>query len=148
MASVGYGSFTGILGGRRRRKSGCCDLGYLSEGELFVSGAAAAYGVPGREGEELILEVEVPRSRLGDVELGRSLKKALAQETGVMPRVVLLRAASQLPRTASGKLRRGECRRRFWEERHESEELRQPEPLSRKCRWNRSVWKWSFLCWA
>lgn len=117
------------------------DLGFVHDGELFVAGrakdviitrgqnhapqdleravdrvpgvrtgCAVAVGdaVEGRERVLLFVEARAPHEGLADA-CGRA---ALAA-TGVAPDLVLLLDPGTLPRTSSGKLRRGETLRRF-----------------------------------
>ena len=119
------------------------DLGFVDEGELVISGRAkdvivlrganhapqefeeALEGIPGArsgcavavgmireggDGEELALLVEV--------EAGKSLEEdavraRVVERTGIRPDVVKLLEAGTLPRTSSGKLRRGEALRQL-----------------------------------
>lgn len=134
------------------------DLGFLHDGELYITGRAkdvvmiggrclhphdvesvlaevrgirkgcvAAFGVDDGGSERLVVLAE---SRGADPRL---CLQRVFQETGVRPEVVLLPPRS-LPKTPSGKLRRGEARRRYLQG-----EL-QPPRLS---------WKWMFRAlWA
>ncbi len=76
---------------------------------------AAAFSVTGDQGESLVLVVELSRqfdrNRTG--EAMDSIRAAVAVQNDVLvSEVVLIRNAS-MPRTSSGKIQRGECRRQF-----------------------------------
>ncbi|HYS11266.1 MAG TPA: fatty acyl-AMP ligase [Myxococcales bacterium] len=127
------------------------DLGFIDGGELFVSGrakdlvilrgvnhapqefedaldgvegvrpgCAAAVGLPTAEGEELVLLVETDGSADAEWICGRVLER-----TGIRPYAIHLLAPGTLPRTSSGKLRRGEALRQL-----QSDELRPPDQVT------------------
>ncbi len=127
------------------------DLGFIEGGELFVSGrakelvilrganhapqefedaldglagvragCAVAVGVPGEEGEELALLVE----HAAPLEV-EAVRARVVERTGIRPHAVHLFAPGTLPRTSSGKLRRGEALRQLL-----SGELRPPRPVT------------------
>jgi acyl-CoA synthetase (AMP-forming)/AMP-acid ligase II len=127
------------------------DLGFIEGGELFVSGrakelvilrganhapqefedaldglagvragCAVAVGVPGEEGEELALLVE----HAAPLEV-ETVRARVVERTGIRPHAVHLLAPGTLPRTSSGKLRRGEALRQLL-----SGELRPPRPVT------------------
>jgi acyl-CoA synthetase (AMP-forming)/AMP-acid ligase II len=127
------------------------DLGFEHEGELFVSGrakdvvilrgrnhapqefedaldgapgvrpgCAAAVGLSTPEGEELLLLVEADGA--ADAEL---IRAQVTERTGVRPHAVQLLAPGTLPRTSSGKLRRGEALRQL-----QAGELRPPDRVT------------------
>ncbi|TMA92221.1 MAG: fatty acyl-AMP ligase [Deltaproteobacteria bacterium] len=127
------------------------DLGFLQDGELFVSGrakdvvilrgsnhspqefeealdgvagvrpgCAAAVGIPTAEGEQLALLVEADGA--ADAE---QIRARVTERTGIRPHEVHLLAPGTLPRTSSGKLRRGEALRQL-----QSGELRPPDPVT------------------
>jgi len=127
------------------------DLGFIDGGELFVSGrakdlvilrgvnhapqefedaldgvegvrpgCAAAVGLPTAEGEELVLLVETEGSADAEWIRGRVLER-----TGIRPLAVHLLAPGTLPRTSSGKLRRGEALRQL-----QADELRPPDRVT------------------
>jgi len=127
------------------------DLGFVQNGELFVTGrakdlvilrgrnyapqefedaldgvegvrpgCAAAVGFPTAEGEELVLLVEADGSP--DVE---RIRARVLEHTGVRPWGVQLLAPGTLPRTSSGKLRRGEALRQL-----QAGELRAPDRVT------------------
>ncbi len=112
------------------------DLGYLTDGLLFVTGRlkdviivagrnydprtiesaaeqvegvrlAAAVNVPGKEGDELAVVVE--RKGRND-ELPAAVRASIATLLGVSASHVLCVAPGRLPKTTSGKLRRGQTR--------------------------------------
>jgi acyl-CoA synthetase (AMP-forming)/AMP-acid ligase II len=127
------------------------DLGFIEGGELFVSGrakelvilrganhapqefedaldglagvragCAVAVGVPGEEGEELALLVE----HAAPLEV-ETVRARVVERTGIRPHAVHLLAPGTLPRTSSGKLRRGEALRQLL-----SGELQPPRPVT------------------
>lgn len=120
------------------------DLGFVSGGELYISGrkkdvivlrgqnhapqifeetlegvrgvrtgcvAAVGFHPEGADGEELALLVETNAE--ADETLEERIVSAVLTETGVRPHTVKLLAPGTLPRTSSGKMRRGEARRLF-----------------------------------
>ena len=127
------------------------DLGFVRDGELFVSGrakdivilrgenhspqefeealdgiagvrpgCAAAIGLPTPEGEVLALLVEAD----GAANL-EEIRSRVTERTGIRPDQVHLLAPGTLPRTSSGKLRRGEALRQL-----QSGELRPPDRVT------------------
>jgi acyl-CoA synthetase (AMP-forming)/AMP-acid ligase II len=119
------------------------DLGYIDGGELVVSGRAkdvivlrganhapqefedALEGLPGvrsgctvavgivregSDGEELALLVEVERGKSLDED---AIRARVVELTGIRPELVKLLEPGTLPRTSSGKLRRGEALRQL-----------------------------------
>lgn len=115
------------------------DLGYLADGELVVCGrqkevlfaagrniypqdveaaltslsgvrGAAAFGIPGPDGDQLIVAAE---SR--DTGLHPLIAKTVLDEVGLRPSNVLILRPGRIPRTSSGKLRRVEMRRLYQE---------------------------------
>jgi acyl-CoA synthetase (AMP-forming)/AMP-acid ligase II len=127
------------------------DLGFIEGGELFVSGrakelvilrganhspqefedaldglagvragCAVAVGVPGEEGEELALLVE----HVAPLEV-EAVRARVVERTGIRPHAVHLLAPGTLPRTSSGKLRRGEALRQL-----RAGELRPPRSVT------------------
>ncbi|WP_051969190.1 fatty acyl-AMP ligase [Kitasatospora azatica] len=82
-----------------------------------VPASVAAFAVPGEdsEGDRLIVMVELtagPQSA-DDIGLRRRVRAAVAERHGVRPYEVLAARRGSLPRTTSGKLRRGDCRDRY-----------------------------------
>jgi acyl-CoA synthetase (AMP-forming)/AMP-acid ligase II len=79
-------------------------------------GCAVALGLTGDDGEEGLV-VLAERSRgagpAGDAALAEAARRAVTERTAVSPREVRVLAPGTLPRTSSGKLRRGEARRRL-----------------------------------
>jgi len=119
------------------------DLGYLAEGDLVVCGRikdviivggrnvfpedleraaqtvegvrpgnVIAFGVAqGRKGDQRVVVAEL---KSGDPSAVRDgIARAVSQSGGVRPTDVVLVAPGTLPKTSSGKLRRGECRARY-----------------------------------
>uniref|UniRef100_UPI003568842C AMP-binding protein n=1 Tax=Immundisolibacter sp. TaxID=1934948 RepID=UPI003568842C len=77
------------------------------------AGAGAAFGVPGADGETLVVVQEVERAHWRSVDLpavASAVRGAVAREHGIeVARLVLLRPGS-LPKTSSGKIQRLQCR--------------------------------------
>ncbi|MFC8046063.1 fatty acyl-AMP ligase [Nocardia sp. NPDC057353] len=116
------------------------DLGFEHGGELYVTGRAkdlvvldgrnhhpvdlestvraaapevrlvAAFGHDDGVRESLVIVAEVPDA---GPELVRRIRSAVTGTHEVVPRAVLLVPPGEIPRTSSGKVRRGECRARF-----------------------------------
>ncbi|MFO7587844.1 MAG: AMP-binding protein [Gemmatimonadota bacterium] len=80
------------------------------------TGCSAAFGVVPAEGEEELV-VLLERRRGGDpeddAELARLARRRIVDRTGLVPGMVRVLEPGTLPRTSSGKIRRGEARRRF-----------------------------------
>jgi fatty-acyl-CoA synthase len=119
------------------------DLGYLAEGELFVvgrskdiiiaygqnhapqdiewaaervegvrSGRVVAFaGSESREGEVLVALETTPHADLAS--LRRRVRQAVSDVVGIAPRQVLLLAKGAIPKTTSGKVRRGTVRESY-----------------------------------
>jgi acyl-CoA synthetase (AMP-forming)/AMP-acid ligase II len=77
--------------------------------------SVAAIGVVGERGDALYLLVETTRKRDEEATavLEKSLRSRLVETIGVAPDRVIFLARGALPRTSSGKVRRGEAARRF-----------------------------------
>jgi len=121
------------------------DLGFLHEGELFVTGrlkdliilrgrnlypqdleltaeqshpalragGGAAFSVDAR-GEESVVVVHEVERRAGELgAIADAVRRAVAEEHGVRVADVVLLRAGTIPKTSSGKIRRGECRARY-----------------------------------
>lgn len=119
------------------------DLGFLHEGHLFLTGrakdvlilrgrnhapqevehavdrvegvrtgcaAAVSYRPEGADHEQLVVFVEARSAR---PDLAEACKEAVLQATGLLPDLVVLIEPGTLPRTSSGKIRRGEALRRW-----------------------------------
>jgi amino acid adenylation domain-containing protein len=79
-------------------------------------GGAAAFGVEAGGEERVVLACEVERRREADAgEAAARVRAALVEAHDVAAWDVLVLSAGALPRTTSGKVRRGECRRRYAE---------------------------------
>jgi fatty-acyl-CoA synthase len=79
-------------------------------------GCAVAVGFlpEGGDGEELLLLAERVRGFRGDpAALAEAVREAVSSRTGVRPHAVRILEPGTLPRTSSGKMRRGEALRRF-----------------------------------
>jgi acyl-CoA synthetase (AMP-forming)/AMP-acid ligase II len=75
---------------------------------------AAGFVPEGGEGEALLLLVERARRVRGtDAEIEEAARGAVLARTGIAPRLVRVLPPGTLPRTSSGKLRRGEAVRRL-----------------------------------
>jgi fatty-acyl-CoA synthase len=80
------------------------------------TGCSAAVGLLSEsgEGEELVLFVERARdAAVEDEALAERVRRRVLERTGLAPARVHVLAAGTLPRTSSGKIRRGETRRAF-----------------------------------
>jgi acyl-CoA synthetase (AMP-forming)/AMP-acid ligase II len=76
---------------------------------------AAGFVPEGGEGEALLLLVERARRVRGtDAEIEEAARGAVLARTGIAPRLVRVLPPGTLPRTSSGKLRRGEAVRRLF----------------------------------
>ncbi len=79
-------------------------------------GCAVALGfVPGGEGEHLLVLAERARASVhddGDA-IADLIRRAILEHTGIHPHTVRLLEPGTLPRTSSGKMRRGEALRQF-----------------------------------
>ena len=85
---------------------------------------ALGFTPEGAEGEELLILAERSvRGASGDLE--ERIRKAVLDGTGVRAHTVRVLAPGTLPRTSSGKMRRGEALRRFL-----SDELTPPQPVN------------------
>jgi fatty-acyl-CoA synthase len=74
-------------------------------------GGVAAFGVPGPDGDRLIVAVE---ARPGDAPgLDREVAAAVAGGAGLRPAEVMVLHPGRLPKTSSGKVRRAETKRRY-----------------------------------
>lgn len=80
-----------------------------------VSNGCAAFSVDVDHGERLVLAVEIRRSsdRLAYDELARAIRRTIAVHQSVGVHAVVFTGPRQLPRTTSGKLRRGACLQAF-----------------------------------
>jgi acyl-CoA synthetase (AMP-forming)/AMP-acid ligase II len=68
----------------------------------------------GADGEELLVLAERPAGARGSAAgLEEAVREAIVSRTGVLPHTVRILPAGTLPRTSSGKMRRGEARRRL-----------------------------------
>lgn len=78
------------------------------------SGAGAAFSVPVRGEERLVVVHEVNQRQLSDAAaVAGAVRAALAGEHEVEPHAVVLIRGGTLPRTSSGKVRRAACRESF-----------------------------------
>jgi len=82
-------------------------------GQVTQAGSrgVVAFGVPGDDGDQLIVAVELRGADNPDVR--RSVTAAVAAATGVSPAEVLTLKPGRIPLTSSGKLRRAEARRLY-----------------------------------
>jgi acyl-CoA synthetase (AMP-forming)/AMP-acid ligase II len=119
------------------------DLGYLADGELYLlgrtkdmiivrgrslfahdieavagehpqvrTGNVVAFAVPAPDTEALVLVAESRRPREG-VRIAREVRGRVAEVFGVVPHEVRVVPPGTLPKTSSGKLKRGETRERY-----------------------------------
>ncbi|MFG2681643.1 aminotransferase class I/II-fold pyridoxal phosphate-dependent enzyme [Streptomyces sp. NPDC048392] len=78
------------------------------------AGYGAAFGIPTADGEQLALAYEIGGPGAADPHtLLARLRTAIADEHQVTPHTVVLLRRSSVPRTTSGKIQRGACRRRL-----------------------------------
>ncbi len=84
------------------------DIEQAVDGLEGVRGVAAV-GVPGSDGEELVVVAEAKAAEHGPV--GDRIPPLILERTGLRPHEVVL--VESLPRTSSGKLRRAEIQRRY-----------------------------------
>ncbi|HSN90761.1 MAG TPA: AMP-binding protein [Anaeromyxobacteraceae bacterium] len=79
------------------------------------AGCAVAVGTPAGDGGEgvLLLAERGREADEADAALARRARAAVLERTGIEPAAVRILAPGTLPRTSSGKLRRGEARRRL-----------------------------------
>lgn len=77
--------------------------------------ATAAFSVEQDHQEVLVVAAELKRSarQVERTEVERAVRDAVLRAHGVAPHAVILLPQLGLPRTSSGKIQRGECRRRF-----------------------------------
>jgi fatty-acyl-CoA synthase len=92
-------------------------------------GCAVAIGSEAEgDGEALVILAERARTMpdgQGDGDLAEAIRRAVLEASGIAPRAIRLLAPGTLPRTSSGKLRRGEARRR-----HEAGTLDPPKKVT------------------
>ncbi len=74
---------------------------------------AAAFGVPGEDGEELVLVTEVYEERVGDPEEVFAAIRAAIGEHGLAARSLVLLPPRGLPKTTSGKIQRTKAKAQF-----------------------------------
>jgi len=74
-------------------------------------GGAVAFGIPGDQGDRLVVVVETRTA--GRAAVCRAVALAVAGEAGIRPARVIAVPPGRLPRTTSGKLRRAEARCRY-----------------------------------
>jgi acyl-CoA synthetase (AMP-forming)/AMP-acid ligase II len=78
------------------------------------TGCSAAVAAHSEEGERLVLFVEARSGGEATAEgLAEACRRAVLAATGVEPHLVLVLEPGTLPRTSSGKMRRGEALRRW-----------------------------------
>ncbi|MBY6243523.1 non-ribosomal peptide synthetase [Methylosinus sp. Sm6] len=109
-----------IIGGRNFYPQ---DFEYVAEEmDEIRPGCAAAFSVTIREQEGFVMALEPRRSILNALRddncaraLLRSARDRLASECEVSPVEIVLVKSGSIPKTSSGKIRRGECRRLYLE---------------------------------
>ncbi|MGE0864419.1 MAG: SDR family NAD(P)-dependent oxidoreductase, partial [Vicinamibacterales bacterium] len=72
-----------------------------------------AFGIEGRDTEQLVIVAEPDRPRKDWTPLFDRMREAVAAVHGVVPAVIVLAARGAVPKTSSGKLQRTACRRSF-----------------------------------
>ena len=77
------------------------------------TGCAVALGFVPADGEDETLLILAERSRDDVPGLEARIAAAIVEQTSIVPHTVVLLASGTLPRTSSGKLRRGEALRRY-----------------------------------
>ncbi|MFE3757618.1 fatty acyl-AMP ligase [Nocardia tengchongensis] len=83
---------------------------------ILASGVCAAFSVPGRDGEQLVIVHEIRHPDPADpADLIAAIKAAILTEHGIAPAAVVLTAPDQVQRTSSGKIRRSAARTRYLE---------------------------------
>jgi acyl-CoA synthetase (AMP-forming)/AMP-acid ligase II len=101
----------------------------LDEVQGVRQGCAVALGfIPdGEEEEQLLILAERAKANgtTDDDAVVAEIRRVIAARTGILPREVRMLTRGTLPRTSSGKLRRGEALRRFT-----ASELHPPHPVS------------------
>ncbi|HEY4012455.1 MAG TPA: AMP-binding protein [Polyangiaceae bacterium] len=82
----------------------------------LVHNGCAAFSIDGADGELLVVVQEVARTALRTLDAAavmRAIRRAVSEEHALHTHAVVLLKPATLPRTSSGKARRGECRRAF-----------------------------------
>ncbi len=80
------------------------------------AGCAVAIGQPGASGEEglwILAERSGDATEEAGAALGEAVRRAVTERSGISPAEVRILPPGTLPRTSSGKMRRGEARRRL-----------------------------------
>jgi fatty-acyl-CoA synthase len=77
------------------------------------SGCAVAVACDAGDGEGVLVLAERASAGPPDADVAARARRAVLERTGVAPHEVVLLAPGTLPRTSSGKMRRGEARRRW-----------------------------------
>ncbi|MEV5648076.1 fatty acyl-AMP ligase [Nocardia sp. NPDC052254] len=77
------------------------------------TGHLAAFGVETGECEQLILVAEIGHDPADPDEIGRRIRMAVTSTHGIAPAQVLIVPRGAIPKTSSGKMRRGACRDRY-----------------------------------
>ena len=80
-------------------------------------GCSAAFSVPSAEGvEQLVIVAEVDPKKLGEAPSPiTAVRAAVSAEHGLMTQVIALIAPGSIPKTSSGKIQRGACRKELLE---------------------------------
>jgi acyl-CoA synthetase (AMP-forming)/AMP-acid ligase II/alkylation response protein AidB-like acyl-CoA dehydrogenase len=104
-----------ILGGRNHSPQDIED-GASASHPALVPHACAAFSVDTCRGEQLVIVQELARSglrTLDTAEVIRAIRRAVSEDLALQPSAVVLLKPLTLPRTSSGKVRRGACRQAF-----------------------------------
>lgn len=103
-----------IIGGRNIHPQDL-EAAVVAADPVLRPGNAVAFGVLVDGVERVVVAAEVRRRHLGDPldRAASAIRAAVAAHCGVQCHEVLLMKPDSLPKTTSGKLRRGECRKRW-----------------------------------
>ncbi|WP_216896524.1 fatty acyl-AMP ligase [Nocardia alni] len=77
------------------------------------TGHLAAFGVDDGARETLVLVAELDDPLADPDEVGRRIRSAITSAHDIVPAEVVLVERGQIPKTSSGKIRRGDCRARY-----------------------------------
>ena len=94
------------------------DIEHTVEGchPVLRATGCAAFGVAAEDEERLVIAAEVDRSQLRSLDpeaVFAAIREAIAEAHRILPVAIFLLKPNSVPKTSSGKLRRGACRRDF-----------------------------------